>query len=209
MTSTESIAETALEHFERHGFDTSVANVAAAAQVSPRTFFRHFPTKEDAILLAHRSNVSAFRARLEEADGQDVIESLVAATRATLKPVLGRELDRRRYRLIFATPGLRERMAASDLDHLSLARDHLVPDLEPMTAHMVAAAGLAAVNQTLERFALGDSSASCMSTLSRGLLRLSTLAATRGDTTRFVVVVDTDLSEQNLITRLRRALEVA
>ena len=207
MNSTESIALTALDHFERHGFDASVADVAAAARVSPRTFFRHFPTKEDAILLAHRTNVSAFRARLEEEDGQDVVTSLVAATRATLKPVLGRELDRRRYRLIFATPELRQRMAASDLDHLDLAADHLVPDLEPMVARMVAAAGLAAVNHTLERFALGDSSATCVDTLSRGLSRLSTLAASHGGRTRFVVVVDTDLSEQDLLARLRRTVE--
>ena len=42
------IAQTALELFTRDGFDaTSVEAIAAAADCSPRTFYRYFGTKED------------------------------------------------------------------------------------------------------------------------------------------------------------------
>jgi AcrR family transcriptional regulator len=42
--------EAAVGLFEKHGYDaTTVAQIAAAAGVSPRTFFSYFPTKEAAL----------------------------------------------------------------------------------------------------------------------------------------------------------------
>ena len=41
----------ALDLFERRGFDaTTVAEIAEAAGVTPMTFFRHFPSKSQALL---------------------------------------------------------------------------------------------------------------------------------------------------------------
>lgn len=49
----ETIADTAIAMFLEHGFDqVSCAAVAAAAEVSKPTLFKHFPTKED--LVVHR-----------------------------------------------------------------------------------------------------------------------------------------------------------
>ncbi|HEY3670403.1 MAG TPA: TetR family transcriptional regulator [Acidimicrobiia bacterium] len=46
----EALQEAAMARFARQGFEgTTVEEIAEACEVSPRTFFRYFPTKEDVV----------------------------------------------------------------------------------------------------------------------------------------------------------------
>src|ERR671937_2639579 len=62
------IAEAAMELFTAHGFDAvTVADVARAADVSEKTVFNYFPTKEDLVLHGGQERraalIEAIRAR--------------------------------------------------------------------------------------------------------------------------------------------------
>jgi AcrR family transcriptional regulator len=71
------IAQTARRLFQEHGFDAvTVADVARAADVSRKTVFNYFPTKEDLFY----SGLEFFEARLLEAiRGRKPGESILAA----------------------------------------------------------------------------------------------------------------------------------
>jgi len=103
--------EAAVELFEKHGYDTTtVAQIAAAAGVSPRTFFSYFPTKEAALF----------------APLDDAITGLEAAF-ATL-PAEGDVLSFLRDRVIeiSARGGPLGPHASSVLDTLAADHDHIV-----------------------------------------------------------------------------------
>ncbi len=75
------IREHALRLFREQGYaDTTIEQIAAAAEVSPSTFFRYFPTKEDVVLR------DDFDDRILEAfDRQPASLSPIAAIRAALR----------------------------------------------------------------------------------------------------------------------------
>ena len=55
----------ALQRFREDGFEkTSVADIAADAGVTERTFYRHFPTKEAVLFEDHESRLEWFRSAL-------------------------------------------------------------------------------------------------------------------------------------------------
>jgi AcrR family transcriptional regulator len=61
----ERIHKQALRLFERQGFETTtIAEIAAAADVSPRTVFVHYPTKEDLVFGDIDGALTAFDAAL-------------------------------------------------------------------------------------------------------------------------------------------------
>jgi AcrR family transcriptional regulator len=80
------IEHVALELFARNGSErTTVDDIATAAGVSPRTFFRYFATKEDAALGANRAFDAALAERLEaRVDGLSTLADVEEAIAAVL-----------------------------------------------------------------------------------------------------------------------------
>lgn len=159
----------AVRLFAERGFDgTTVAEVAAAAGVSPMTVYRQFPTKEDLVLLARYDESIAERIRAR-AD----LEPVVRRVGAALIDV-ARDIDRARrerpdgddallldrVKLMVDTPALRARHLDSQLATQRAILDALGPVEDDADAefarHAAAAACLAALNAAFHRWAADD-----------------------------------------------------
>ena len=101
----------ALRLFRQQGYSaTTVDQIAEAADVSPSTFFRYFPTKEDVALYDALDPVM-FQAFLEQPSAMSPIGALRAAMRqvfAAQSPELDQQYER--AALLMAVPELRMRM---------------------------------------------------------------------------------------------------
>ncbi|WP_327675553.1 TetR/AcrR family transcriptional regulator [Kitasatospora sp. NBC_00458] len=156
------ISDAAITLFLELGYDrVSVADVAAAAEVSKPTLFRYFPSKEDLVL--HRfadHQGEAARVVRERAPGEPPLTALHRHFRTGLKerdPVTGLN-DHPEvlafHGLVYSTPALEARLArfgAQDQDALAEALREAVA-VEPYDlAPRLAATQLVAVHQVLAR----------------------------------------------------------
>src|SRR5579871_1588889 len=79
-----SIREHALRLIREQGYDaTTVDQIAEAAEISPSTFFRYFPTKED-VVLQDDFDILAVGSFLEQPAELSLVGAFRAATKETL-----------------------------------------------------------------------------------------------------------------------------
>lgn len=106
------LLDAALRLFARHGFDaTTVDAIAAEADVHPRTFFRHFASKEDVVLTENRARLQRilddFRS---QPDDMAVLTALRRAYAANIDEYWrNREALRQQVQLVLQEPALRAR----------------------------------------------------------------------------------------------------
>jgi AcrR family transcriptional regulator len=97
----------ALRLFDERGFDqVTVEEIAAAAGISVRTFYRYFPTKDTVFQVQIDRRSEALRAAL---DARPVVEAPLQSLRVALRETLSREdqlLLRRWTSVVAATPSV-------------------------------------------------------------------------------------------------------
>lgn len=156
----ETIASVALELFDRQGFRaTTIAQIAEAADVSPRTVSAYYPAKEDLLFPHRREAFDRLRERLlNRAEGEfaaDALRAWIVDNFAEIEDKRGHEAERARRRVIDADESLRawERGAMEEGEALlaaAIAQDlGVTPD--DVAAQLAAAATMGALT-TLSRF---------------------------------------------------------
>jgi AcrR family transcriptional regulator len=153
----ELIIERALALFDERGFEhVTIADIAAAADIAPRTFFSYFPSKDAVVYHDFEAYFATMEAQMRERAGGatalDVLRDFVAGVVERMD--LGDPAEQCRRRVISASPALQqhdreligrfERLLADEM-----ARD-LGVDPDSPRAQVAAAAAAAALSE-LER----------------------------------------------------------
>jgi AcrR family transcriptional regulator len=129
------IREHALRLFREQGYGgTTVEQIAEAAEVSPATFFRYFPTKED-VVLQDDIDIITLAALDEQPLDLTPIAAFRAAAAAARRQLTAEEMERftETTRLTFAVPEIRAR-----------ALDELIRTTDVISAAIAARTGKAA-----------------------------------------------------------------
>jgi AcrR family transcriptional regulator len=148
-----SIEDAAFRLFEERGFQaTTVADIAAAADIAPRTFFAYFPSKEAVVFGDFDESFAGLGDRLA---GRDPAETTFEALRAWIGDLIaeahphadGRDAVRRRLIADSEALAAHERHVMGRFEQLiaeNVARD-LGDDPRDLQPRLVAAAAVAAL----------------------------------------------------------------
>ncbi|MGP4000283.1 TetR family transcriptional regulator [Streptomyces sp. 8N706] len=159
------LATAAMELFATKGYEaTTVDEIAAAAGVARRTFFRHFRSKEEAIFPDHDDTLVRAEAVLDAAPAHEhPLDTVCRGIKEVMRmyaasPTVSVE----RYRLTRKVPTLREREIASVARYERLftryllghfdERAHHDGDDDPLLAEVAASAVVTAHNHVLRRW---------------------------------------------------------
>ncbi len=152
------LAEAAMELFAERGYEgTTVAEIAARAGLTERTFFRHYADKREVLFDGGGQMQELLTGAAAGAPaGAEPIEAAAVALEAVssvLDERRGREFARRRQAVIAANPELQER----ELGKLASWSHALAAALQergapPATANLVAEVALAVFRAAFERW---------------------------------------------------------
>ncbi len=162
------LSAAAMRLFATKGYEaTTVDEIAAAAGVARRTFFRHFRSKEEAIFPDHDDTLVRVQAVLDSAEpGEHPLDTVCRGITEVLRMYAeSPEVSVERYRLTREVPALREHEIASVarydrlftrylLGHFDEA-EHRAGSDDPLLAEVAASAVVAAHNHVLRRWLRG------------------------------------------------------
>lgn len=114
----EALAGAAFELFQAKGYEaTTVAEIARAAHVSRRTFFRYFPTKDALLFIDNSDHLERFRELLDAREPGDGNFDPISRACLALADEYMRDRDQilARARIIESSPGLSKQERQQDL----------------------------------------------------------------------------------------------
>jgi AcrR family transcriptional regulator len=144
----QALVDAALRLFAERGFEaTTVADIADAADVSPRTFFTYFPAKEDVLFAGAKDRIERLRDALAtRAPDESFLDALRRAARDILTdPTFQADAQRTHMQVIGANPALGARalqdlLAAEQVVAAAIAADLGTDQTDPQPQVAAAAA---------------------------------------------------------------------
>jgi len=96
----EKIVEAAFEMFAERGFDgTTIADIAEAAEIAPRTFFSYFPSKDDVVFYDFEETQAVIASWLHDREpGTNAIDALRAGIASGVEEIGPGDLREKRLR---------------------------------------------------------------------------------------------------------------
>ncbi|MCR8579673.1 MULTISPECIES: TetR/AcrR family transcriptional regulator [Streptomyces] len=178
----QAIRRAAYRLFEEQGYDaTPIDQIAEAADVSPSTVFRYFPTKEDIVLTDEYDTVLEAGLRARPAD-EPMVESMRRVTVEALREIAAADRGElvQRIRLIREVPAIRGRTAENTARDAALISAVLAErtgrPADDLELRVISAAILAALQEAMLNWVEGGESAELealidqtMDVLARGL----------------------------------------
>ncbi len=149
--------------FAERGYEaTTVDEIAVAAGISRRTFFRQFRSKEDVIFADHEFQLASAQEFLEGAGG-DPWEAICEAVIGVFERFTQwRDIAARRYQVVRRVPALREREIVTVFRYERLFTEFLrgrLPEVPDLARVQYTAAVTATHNYLLRRMVRGESGA--------------------------------------------------
>lgn len=155
------IARLAVDLFTERGYEAvSMDDIAAAAGISRRSLFNHFPRKVDLLWSGYEQFVDHLRRRLAEAPAGDVSEVVATAFSQALEDLGPDGLDLARARLRLHPEQTEESLAVGQVV-VSASRATVLAHLEQhvdddLTRRVVAGGMVAAAYESVVVWAAGD-----------------------------------------------------
>jgi AcrR family transcriptional regulator len=150
----EQIVERAMALFDERGFEhVTIAEIAAAADIAPRTFFSYFPSKEDVVFHDFDVIFDSIKQRIDERpEGESTMDALRAFVVGIVQQMDHQDpAEQCRRRVISSSPSLQQhdRELVGRIEHViadGLARD-LGVEPGSLRARVVAAAAAAGLTE--------------------------------------------------------------
>jgi AcrR family transcriptional regulator len=183
----ERITDAALRLFAERGFDgVTIDEIADAADVSRRTFFRYFARKEDVIIAWKEQMADQLRAALAERPDEEQPLDAVHGALATVTAGYAErpELTLGLMRLFEGGPTLRVDADYEDWDEVladGIARRLGVDAARDSTPRLIATVGFAVLTATIETWAANGGKRDLVALLDDGFAELRRVAATAGE----------------------------